>query len=374
MQIKFNFYLVWFILIIAIVSCNSGNQNINTFQVQNKNSGLIGDQITDFHISPVDSNNWLIQCENRAYLSSNNGLNWQVIDGPRACYRFYFNKNGEVVTYTNKHKSFFVRNLISKSWKEIKTPDSIHSVLVIRTSPEKLYYIYNNSQINKESILFTSTNLNTPLKTINNEQLDSLQDLEFIYRNQKLLDTSIIDLTKGHLYYKKADSYKKVKRMQGINRPEIIALSQNSLNPAEIKLLQFSNISPANGNYFWCYLSENYGESYELIDSSADLKYLIQKYNFNELESKTTDTIHVNDSLLITRSIAEDKLILKNIAKKTEVVYKIQEEEYDLSSLMLFEKSYFDYFTYTKLFKNDSIKFLVANKKGGITELRLAIK
>lgn len=175
-----SFVFIFFLFLFN--SCAKKEDVKSSLQIENRNSGLIGEQITDYDISPVDSSIWILQCENRAYLSTNKGLNWSLIDAPDKCSQYNFDNNGDIIS-TDGH-SFYKRAIQKTKWAKIMTPDSLNDASMMRTAGDSVVFILRSTSNAKPAYLYNDVVFSKSPIQLNKNQMDSVSILASSYSTQ----------------------------------------------------------------------------------------------------------------------------------------------------------------------------------------------
>lgn len=352
-------------------SCVKKDGEPSRIYIENRNSGLIGEQITDYYISPTDSNVWLLQCTNRAYITTDKGLNWAIVDAPDNCYQFKFGRKGDIIC--NDSESFYIRTTQNTRWDKIIVPDSVNFVTMLQTAPDSLLFILKKTQNAKSAYMFSDLVFSAPPQKMNKSVLDSLYNLASFHRMQKFLDSTFINLNSGHLLHLEYNTASK--RMNGVHRPEIITILQDELQPNQVSAIQVFRNNTLVNQYYWFYISADFGKNWLLKDSASDYRQLLP-LSANELRSEGMDRkqnrLRINDTLYLTTSYEKGGLILNNSNSKVKKILLSTDSEL-FNDVPNFINTSFNFKTSQFVFKADqeTLKILFASQAGGIKYLEV---
>ncbi|PTB95585.1 hypothetical protein C9994_11040 [Marivirga lumbricoides] len=366
---KFIFFLFLF------HSCAKKEDVKSSLQIENRNSGLIGEQITDYNISPVDSSIWILQCENRAYLTTDKGLNWSIIDAPDNCSQYNFDNNGDIIS-TDGH-SFYKRAIQKTKWAKIITPDSLNDASMMRTAADSLVFILRRTSNAKPAYLYNNRVFSKSPIPLNKNQMDSVSIMASSYKTQKYLDSTFINLNSGHLLYADSASNTISKRMNGIQRPEIVAILQDENQPNKVSAIQVSRNHPLVIQYYWLYTSEDFGKKWLLNDSASDYKQLLELVDSKVIPQDTEQQsrLIINDTLYLTTSDQAGGVVLNNSSNNNRKLLLSSSNELFKEMPDFSNTAFIPYTLSQYVFKVDRevIKLLFASKKGGLKYVEVRI-
>ncbi|NMM49080.1 hypothetical protein [Marinigracilibium pacificum] len=364
--------------ILFIFSLLSGCDTKTTKSIINselvkRNNGLIGDKITGFSINPKDSNQWLLRCYDRSYITRNKGLSWEIINPANEDIVNYpeFNRQGELVMYDDY--ALYTKTAESNSWTKHIIPDSL-KVNFIKTSPSGLVYWFFQKEDPEQNYLATQLDL-SGLMAINNNTLDSLKNRQAKYQYDLFHDTSFVLINGGHLLFNNPENGKIQKRMNGIENAYIEMLIPDQNNNDRIYAIQNGLYKMDMDTQFFLYESNNFGESWSLIDSAKRTEDILKKpeikSNYQALKKRISKNpndklfnnyqIQVNDSTIL--STLNNELILYNIINNDQNVIL---KDYELvRSIGKFKQENYMYTALPQLSTNQ-LKILFTNESGGI--------
>ncbi len=348
----------------------SQHSPINTSEITDQGpivgNGLIGDDLIGFQISTKDSANWLMNARNRSYLSIDKGQSWSIVVDDKFASPVYLDQNGSLI-YLNQQR-FLRKEITEQRWERVFNSDSLVAFSIVQLSEGNNYYIVN--KVNDVSQLYYTKDLplTGPLKPISRKSYDSLAEEGHLYRMSQLADKSSIKLSTGHLYYFDSMKQQYVKRMNGIQRPQISSIIQSEQKENDLIAIQVIAGAYFLETYYWVYTSNDFGKNWQLTDSCSTLSKLKNLFHdqTNTTEGQKKDSFSINDTLSLVNSYEKGGLMLVNSLKsdsKILIPQKVKnfKELPDINNQLLpgFPTAY------AAKIENDSLKLLYGSTAGG---------
>jgi hypothetical protein len=309
--------------------------------IQSANNGLIGDNIQELIINPLDSSNWIVHCDRKYdYVTYNFGKIWKKLSKPNERAGNFLLSEGKLIFIGDS--AFWIKK--KGEWIKKYTFKELEYNSFFYENRDLILILKNKGTKDQQLHLVNAKSVTD--KYIHSEIVDkdSVMQLRHNYLKEKLKDNSFVRYKTGIISYKTGDSYSN--RMNGINRPSIFLLLQDSNNPNRIVAV-FSNRDiktsyyvMRNLNYILLY-SKDFGNNWEFLTKQNTKKgwfqnemlknFTSKKLIFNNniiKDNRLNYLIEVKDSILLSATSGKLYLISnrdKQILDSTQILDPFQE-------------------------------------------------
>lgn len=164
--------------------------------------------------------------------------------------------------------------------------------------------------------------------------------------------------------------------MNGIQRPEIVAILQDENQPDKVSAMQVSRNRPLVIQYYWLYTSEDFGKNWMLNDSASDYIRLLELGDSKVIPQGAEQShLIINDTLYLTTSYEAGGVVLNNSSNNNRKLLLSSNNEL-FKEMPDFSNTAFTPYTLSQyVFKVDRevIKLLFASKEGGLKYVEVRI-
>lgn len=384
---------VYLTLVLFALGCVHESDS-NQLNIEQRNNGLTGDQIISYHVNPTDSNLIYLNCANRVYKTINRGKDW-FIDSNLSILPFGH------IEYTDNAMLHYISNkeilrLSDDKWSSVLYPDSLKYSFHYIDKNGNLKVVFHPKSEGKSYSAYISDSKLFEIKKIKNESIiEKIKTEVEKHERQKYQDTTVIDILSGQILIKDESSGNKHKRMNGINRPEILGFLQDSTNPNYIYAIQLGSYQNIFGgfwhkNHYYIYESKDFGAHWNLADSSTLVSDLIKKHTGGTVVSKSiidscvhnnvvySELLEINKELLLTRNYDSFSVLNRNDSldiTHTAIGQSLISRIGNIEGSLTYKKNNKVYGipTYAVKTNEDTLSMLVKDREGGILLLTMGL-